>query len=174
MGNKLGDLPTMKLGREELAEYAREADKRALESESSEVGVRETGPPTAGEDVDFEISVEVAFGDPEAEGDVSHETAPPFDPDDAPTIQLPHDISPVSVASTRDPTVGPELASVPFVVASREDLSWFELEETSNVVLAMIDGEATVGSIVNALALPHASSLAILRELRDHGVIEFL
>jgi len=47
------------------------------------------------------------------------------------------------------------------------------LEETSYVVLAMIDGESTVESIVNMLAIPRASALAILRELRSHGVIEF-
>jgi hypothetical protein len=67
----------------------------------------------------------------------------------------------------------PRSSAVPCVVASKEDLSWFQLEETSYVVLAMIDGESTVESIVNMLAIPRASALAILRELRSHGVIEF-
>jgi len=67
----------------------------------------------------------------------------------------------------------PRSTIVPCVVASKEDLSWFQLEETSYVVLAMIDGESTVESIVNMLAIPRASALAILRELRSHGVIEF-
>jgi len=68
---------------------------------------------------------------------------------------------------------GPLLTSVPCVVASKEDLSWFELEETAHVVLALIDGESTVDTIVSTLSIPRATAVGILRELGAHGVIEF-
>jgi hypothetical protein len=68
---------------------------------------------------------------------------------------------------------GPLPTSIPRVVASKEDLSWFQLDEASHVVLGLIDGEANVESIVGALSLPRASALSILRELGTHGVIEF-
>jgi hypothetical protein len=68
---------------------------------------------------------------------------------------------------------GPPLGGVPCVVAAKEDLSWFQLDETAHVVLAMIDGESTVEDIVATLSLPRMSTLAILRDLGTHGVIEF-
>ena len=68
---------------------------------------------------------------------------------------------------------GPPLTAVPFVVASREDLSWFELEELTKLVLARIDGTSSVGVILSALTVAPERSLAALRELQAHGVIEF-
>jgi hypothetical protein len=70
-------------------------------------------------------------------------------------------------------TDGPVLTSVPCVVASKEDLSWFELEEASEVVLAMIDGTSTIESILDRLTMPREQALTLLRELVSHGVVEF-
>jgi hypothetical protein len=144
---------------------------------------------------DIEVSVEVTSSDdldPFATANVQVEPAPdvpevPKAPETPETPETPRaaDASEASEASgtgtegdsvdrsARGEEDEPGPTIVPCVVASKEDLSWFELEETSYVVLAMIDGESTVESIVNMLAIPRASALAILRELRSHGVIEF-
>jgi hypothetical protein len=171
MAKKLGDLPTMKIGVDELARFAREADQRARESEAAESG-RATRRPPSPTYADIEISVEVedvALGDLEgALGNESVRPGAPFAAEQAPVDPGP----PSGLELVGDD--GPEPASIPFVVASREDLSWFALEEPSNIVLGMIDGESSVDSIAAALTLPREQTLAILRELRTHGVIDFL
>jgi hypothetical protein len=152
MATKLGNLPTMKIDADELARFAREAEARMRESESG--GERETfrplSPPSE-DDLDVDIDV--------AEGDPSDTSAPP----------PPEDVSGEIPAGALD-----ELASVPFLVASREDLAWFELDELASIVLGMVDGEASVEAIQTSLALPPDKALAVLRDLRRQGVIEFL
>jgi hypothetical protein len=133
MGNKIGDLPTVELGKEELARYAREVDKRAQESD--DVSRRSTRRPAPG-GAEPDISIDV-----DMDGEV--------------------------VAQ------GPDVTAVPYVVASKEDLSWFELEEASSLILSQIDGNATVEAIIALLALQQDNALAVFRELQAHGVIEF-
>jgi hypothetical protein len=157
MGNKIGDLPTVELVREELLRYAREADKSVVQAESA--AERATSRPGPAEP-DLDVSVEV------------EETLVDFD-------DLPADDAPPAAGQTGDRATlvldseeWPPPMSVPCVIACREDLAWFGLEETSNVVLAMIDGETTVEAILQAVALPRPAALAILGELLTHGVIE--
>ncbi len=139
-----GDYPTVKLSVDELARYAREADARVVEAES--LARRSTLRPEAADGPEIEVTVDLAEG-----GDL--------------------DQSEVRLAPREDE--GPPLLSVPRVLAAEEDLSWFQLDETAHVVLAMIDGTSTVEDIVSTLSLPRASTLAILRDLGTHGVIEF-
>src|SRR5580693_2805187 len=139
--NKLGDLPTMKLSEEELARYAREADRRVVQAESAEE--RATSRPAAPSYPEIDVSVEVT--------DLSLEL-PPEDlfpprapvvlgadlevpPESRPRDDYPSDVRIAVNADEREPAQGPVLTSIPCVVASKEDLSWFELEETSHVIL---------------------------------------
>jgi hypothetical protein len=166
--DKLGDHPTVKLRQVDVARAAREADQRALQAEAGAHAPTNRASPSIFPDI--EVSVDDANledrGGPPATEDGGG--APPTSvkvgahaDDESAVRRAPHEGD------------GPRLTSVPCVVASREDLSWFQLEETSQVVLAMIDGESTVESILGMLTIPHASTLAILRELGAHGVIEF-
>lgn len=156
MRNKIGDLPTVELVREELARYAREADKSIVQAESATD--RATSRPGPAEP-DLEVSVEV------------EETLVDFDDEALPeaTGDRP---SQARVTLVLESEEWPPPMSVPCVIACREDLAWFGLEETSNVVLALIDGETTVEAILQALPLPRPAALAILGELLTHGVIE--
>jgi hypothetical protein len=179
--NNLGDLPTMKLSEEELARYAREADQRVVQADSA--AQRATFRPAPPSYPDIDVSVEVA--DVSFEGfeavmqaeRLQLESSPPPGLPPAPDADSagedPHSDVRLAVAGEPGPNQEPPLSSVPCVVASKEDLSWFELEDASHVVLDMIDGESTVESIVSTLTIPRANALAILRELRAHGVIEF-
>jgi hypothetical protein len=170
--SKLGDLPTMKLSEEELARYAREADQRVVQAESAaQRATSRPGPPTY---PDIEVSVEVADISLEGLEGLRGDFGDTPRPEDEGGAEDHHsDVRLAAGVAEADAVDGPVLSSVPCVVASKEDLSWFELEETSHVVLAMIDGEATVDSIVSTLSIPRANALAILRELGAHGVIEF-
>jgi hypothetical protein len=166
--NKLGDFPTMKLREDELARAAKEADERVMQAESAaQRATKRPGPPSY---PDIEVSVDVA--DSSLDGLTGSAMAiPPGAPLELEQEADPDHPSDVRLAC-RDAD-GLSLSSVPCVVASKEDLSWFTLEETSHVVLAMIDGESTVESIVSTLSIPRSNALAILRELGSHGVIEF-
>jgi hypothetical protein len=170
MRNKIGDLPTVELVREDLARYAREADQSVVQAESA--GARATSRPGPATEADMEVSVEV------------EEALVEFDdlPDDAevlwaPTVDGQREDPPSEMDHDRKTLVldsddWPPPTSVPCVIACREDLAWFGLEETSNIVLAMIDGESTIEAILTALPLSRAAALAILGELLTHGVIE--
>jgi|HubBroStandDraft_1064217.scaffolds.fasta_scaffold439563_2 hypothetical protein len=170
--NKLGDFPTMKLREDELARYAREADERARLADAG--ADRATVRPKAPTYPEIEVSVEVAEGG--LEGLAASATdgldVPSASDDEGRGQDRPSDVR-LAVSGEQPVAEGPSLTSVPCVVASKEDLSWFELEETSNVILAMIDGESTVDAIVSTLTIPRVNALAILRELGAHGVIEF-
>jgi hypothetical protein len=147
MGKKLGDLPTMELAREAVARYARQADADAVQAEAAgERVTRRPEPPP-----ELEISVEVV--------------------DAALLDDVPSHFR-VRSTDDLDAEESVQLTRVPCIIVCKEDLEWFEMEEASKVVLASIDGESTVESIVNALSLPRDTSLAILGELVIHGVIE--
>jgi hypothetical protein len=172
--NNIGDMPTMKLSQEELARYAREADQLAVQAESA--AQRATFRPAPVSYPDIDVSVEIA--DPMTleglgiEEKTSGASTMPPRVDDGSEDRA----SDVRIAASGDASPsadGPDLQSVPCVVASKEDLSWFELEDASNIVLGLIDGESTVEAIVSTLSIPRANALAILRELKAHGVIEF-
>jgi hypothetical protein len=158
--DRLGDYPTVKLSVEEVARYAREADARVVEAES--LARRSTLRPEPPADAEIEVTVEFS----EAGTDGIDDVRPGAD-------EVPNTDSQSEVRFAPRGSEGPRLLSVPCVVAAEEDLSWFQLDETAHVVLAMIDGESTVEDIVSTLSLPRASTLAILRELGTHGVIEF-
>jgi hypothetical protein len=160
----------VKLSVEEVARYAKEADARVVEAES--LARRSTLRPEAPGDPEIEVTVELAeAGDLEEQGgrgDTTHSGI--ADRRSLEESAKTDDQSDVRFAPRSE---GPPPMSVPCVVAAKEDLSWFQLDETSHVVLAMIDGESTVEDIVSTLSLPRASTLAILRELGTHGVVEF-
>jgi hypothetical protein len=168
--NKLGDFPTMKLREEELARYAREADERVVLAETAE---RATVRPRAPTFPEIEVSVEVAELSLEGLLAAEQDRTGGGPSEDSVGSDHPSDVRLACHVDETASAEGPPLASVPCVVASKEDLSWFELEETSNAVLAMIDGESTVEMIVSTLSIPRVNALAILRELGAHGVIAF-
>jgi hypothetical protein len=159
---RLGDYPTVKLSVEDVARYAKEADARAVEAEA--LGRRSTRRPEPQGDPDIEVTVELAEA-----GELSLEGI--RDRSSANEARKAGDRSDIHFAPREGD--GPPLGGVPCVVAAKEDLSWFQLDETAHVVLAMIDGESTVEDIVATLSLPRMSTLAILRDLGTHGVIEF-
>ncbi len=66
---------------------------------------------------------------------------------------------------------GPDLGAVPLVVVSREDLAWFEFDADAHAILAMVDGESTVGDIVASVALAPERTLALLKDLELQRVI---
>jgi|HubBroStandDraft_1064217.scaffolds.fasta_scaffold348263_2 hypothetical protein len=186
--NKLGDLPTMKLSEEELARYAREADQRVVQAESAAQKATFRPAPPSYPDIDVSVEVaDVSFegfeGLLQVDGQAMLESSRALGVSRMPEVSEPerdgteeerHSDVRLSVSTSEpEPDLGPQLSSVPCVVASKEDLSWFELEDASQVVLAMIDGESTVDSIVSTLTIPRANALAILRELLAHGVIAF-
>jgi hypothetical protein len=152
--------PTLKIREEDLIRAAREADARAAAAEAAALPSTKR-PASVYPEID--VSIE-PLGSFEVDGllDAEASTRPTEPPSDH------SDIRPTLRGED-----GPDLTSVPCVVVSKEDLSWFELEATSDVVLAMIDGEATVESIVARLTIPRESALAILKELGSHGVVEF-
>jgi hypothetical protein len=161
MSNKLGGLPTIELGREALAKYARQADADAVQAESA--GKRVTRRP----EPDPELEINIDFDDlAVAHADDALAADEPSLPDDgAPGGSGSH---------VRAETAGApiELAHVPCIIVCKEDLQWFEVEEAARAVLARIDGESTVEAIVTELPLARETSLAVLRELLVHGVIE--
>ena len=61
--------------------------------------------------------------------------------------------------------------SVPVIAVSREDLTWFELEEDAHAVLAMIDGHTTVEEIIGGVAMEPERTVQLLRELEVQRVI---
>jgi hypothetical protein len=156
------EIPTVKFEREELLRAAREADERARAAEVAALPSTKRPGPSERE---FPVEIEVAEDhlDVDALMRESEECVPAPGP-----TSLESDVRPTW--RSKD---GPALSSVPCVVASKEDLSWFELEEASEVVLAMIDGASTVGSILDSLAMPREQALTLLRELGSHGVVEF-
>jgi hypothetical protein len=154
-------IPTLKLREEDLLRAAREADARALAAEAA--AVRSTTRPSAGPEID--VSIEPLEDNLDVEALLGQTS------EDLPQIGPPSETS--DIRPTWRSEDGPALTSVPYVAVSKEDLSWFELEATSDVVLAMIDGESTVESIVDRLTIPRESALAILRELGSHGVVAF-
>jgi hypothetical protein len=164
---RLGDYPTVKLSVEEVARYAKEADARAVEAEA--LGRRSTRRPEPQGDPDIEVTVELAeAGELSLEG-INDRSSP----NGAGKAGDRSDIHFVPREGEGAPLSGIPLGGIPCVVAAKEDLSWFQLDETAHVVLAMIDGESTVEDIVATLSLPRMSTLAILRDLGTHGVIEF-
>jgi hypothetical protein len=152
----------VKLSVEEVARYAKEADARAVEAEA--LARRSTRRPEPQGDPDIEVTVELADAGELSLDGINDRSSP----SEAGKASDRSDIHFVP----RDGE-GPPLRGVPCVVAAKEDLSWFQLDETAHVVLAMIDGESTVEDIVATLSLPRTSTLAILRDLGTHGVIEF-
>jgi hypothetical protein len=157
-----GEYPTVKLSVDELARYAREADARVVEAESrARQTTKRPEPREPAGDPDIEVTVELADA---SLGDLNLREGL----DEGALYEERSNIRLARVGGD-----GPLATSIPCVVASKEDLSWFQLDETSHVVLAMIDGESSVESIVSTLSIPRISALAILRELGTHGVIEF-
>jgi hypothetical protein len=169
MRNKIGDLPTVELVREDLARYAREVDKSVVQAESA--GERATSRPGPATEADLEVSVEVEEALVDFD-DLPVDEAPRTPTDDADGEDRPSKTDHARVTLVLDSDEWPPPTSVPCVIACREDLAWFGLEETSNIVLAMIDGESTIEAILTALPLSRAAALAILGELLTHGVIE--
>ena len=154
-------IPTLKLREEDLLRAAREADARAAAAEAA--AARSTKRPSAGPEID--VSIEPLDDNLDVDSLLGSTS------EDLPALEPRSDHS--DIRPTWRSEDGPALSSVPCVVVSKEDLSWFELEATSDVVLAMIDGEATVASILERLTIPRESALAILRELGSHGVVAF-
>jgi hypothetical protein len=156
-------VPTVKISEAELLRAAREADARAAEAEAA--AIPSTKRPSAYPEI------EVSVGPIESRLNLDVDGLLGRTEDDGPLPDPPSDHS--DIRPTFRSELGPALTSVPCVVASKEDLSWFELEASSEVVLSMIDGQSTVEAIMDRLTIPRESALSILRELGSHGVVEF-
>jgi hypothetical protein len=154
MASRLGDFPTRKLDRAELARFARDADERA----------RQGVPP------DLESTTRLVSAEPALELDIDFDDPPPPVPIATPLTDATTPSEVRVVASEADV---PALDSVPFVVVSREDLSWYTLDDEAQAVLAKIDGESTVEAILETVPIPVDDVLVILHELEEHHVIEF-
>jgi hypothetical protein len=166
--DKFGEHPTVKLKQVDVARYAREADQLIVEAERAAVPTRTSGSIYP----DIEVSVEDVSLGSDLPPPPEREAPAALPPSPEPEIEIPtNDQSAVRPASREEEA--PRLESVPVVVASKEDLAWFQLEESAHVILAMIDGESTVEAIADMLTIPRSDTLAILRELDAHGVIEF-
>jgi hypothetical protein len=161
MSNKLGGLPTVELGREALAKYARQADADVVRAESA--GQRVTRRP----EPDPELEINIDFDELAASyvDDATLEDGLSLAEDEVPGGSGSH----VRATSADAPI---ELSQVPCIIVCKEDLQWFEVEEAAKAVLARIDGESTVEAILRELPLARETSLGILRELLVHGVIE--
>lgn len=61
--------------------------------------------------------------------------------------------------------------AVPVVAVSKEDLSWFELDEDAHAILAMVDGRTTIEEIVRAVAMEPERAIEVLKELDRQRVI---
>jgi len=155
------DEPTVKLSREDLIRAAREADAKARADEAAAALPSTKRPPAYAE---IDVSVEL----PDGERDID---ALLQDGEDGLPRDLPNDQSDIRPAWRRDEAFA--LTSVPCVVVAKEDLSWFGLDATAEVVLTMIDGESTVESIMAKLTIGRDEALTVLRELGSHGVVEF-
>ncbi len=171
----LAEYPTVKLREEDLARAAREADAKVIAAEIE--GQRSTLRPAPRQPSLSYPEIEVSLEDPPAGLDLEGITdsrppvaAEPPRVDDGDSRPLDHhsDVRPTWRADD-----GPAPHAVPCVVVSKEDLFWFELEASSQVVLERIDGASTVEAIIADLGIPHDIALSILRELGSHGVIEF-
>jgi hypothetical protein len=147
-------MPTLKLRTEELERYAREADAQVCEADR---------------EPELEIVVDVGEMPSLPPGEEAFLDEAP--PSGRKTLPPPLADSDFRVARTGE--VWPELERVPVVVASKEDLSWFELDGQANALLAMIDGESSVGSILDLVTIPRFDALALFHELESHHVIAF-
>jgi hypothetical protein len=147
---RLGDLPTRRLDRAELERFARDADERARQ-----------GVPA-----DLESTTRLVTAEPALELDIDFEDA-------APGTTAVDDTSPSEVRVVASESDAPALDSVPIVLVSREDLSWYALDDEAEVVLAKIDGKSTVEAILGTVPISVDDTLAILHELEEHHVIEF-
>jgi hypothetical protein len=127
-------LPTMRLDKSQVAEFAKQADARVK-------GAQRTTDP------EIEVSVEYL--------------------DDARTAPRRQSGVMPAVGSKR----GLRLGAVPIIVASKEDLAWFEFDDDAHAVLSRVDGKNTVADIVtSAVALP-ARTLEVLQDLELQRVI---
>jgi hypothetical protein len=61
--------------------------------------------------------------------------------------------------------------AVPVIAVSREDLTWFELDEDAHAVLAMIDGHTSVAEIVAAVAMAPERAVQVVQDLEVQRVI---
>jgi hypothetical protein len=147
------DMPTRRLDPSELAKIAREIDAsvrdgRAPDPESCARIGRASSPELTAESLELDLRA--------LEGDVT----PP-----AGTRQ-----SELRISTAVD-DADPWLDRIPVLVASREDLSWFALEDGANVILDMIDGKASVRVLLDRLGLPRETAIGLLRELEAHQVL---
>lgn len=160
MPRKIADLPTVELSKEELARFARKADDDVRRAD--EAAERATVPPPVrprDSSPDLEIQV--------ADEALIAELGPLDDGTDAAML------AELAAALDAEKTAeAAELAWVPYIVASKEDLSWFALEEASNTVLSRIDGRSTVREIALVLGVPAGAVVATVKELQAQGAIE--
>ena len=61
--------------------------------------------------------------------------------------------------------------AVPVIAVTKEDLSWFELDEDAHAVLAMIDGKTSIEDIVAAVAMTPERAVQVVKELEVQRVI---
>jgi hypothetical protein len=66
---------------------------------------------------------------------------------------------------------GPDLGAVPIIAVTKDDLVWFEFDPDSHALLAMVDGESTVGEILTSVAVAPDRALSLLRDLELQRVI---
>jgi hypothetical protein len=93
--------------------------------------------------------------------------------DDLDSVEVPLGELDDAPAPAKDENNDPLLDRVPILVASREDLVWFGLEEGAQALLSHIDGQATVREILERAGVPREQALVLLQELDSHRVVAF-
>ncbi len=80
----------------------------------------------------------------------------------------------ISVATTPAPidyaNMAALLASVPRVIVSPEDVGWFDLDDETRDLLALVDGTNSVAEIAARATAPNI--LSTLQHLEQRGIIE--
>ncbi len=149
---RVGDFPTQKLDAAELARYARDADARVRLGIPPEAAGEPGHRPGSAPEIDVSIEVEEPVSEEALGREGEHSTS--------------------EVRLARPGKAFPAREAVPVVVVSKDDLSWFGIDEQAQSILDRIDGRATVGDILETLTFPAADALVVLQELVEHKVIE--
>jgi hypothetical protein len=155
MSDQHDSRPTRKLALDEILRLAREADAQASAAETIGAAITLPPPPLPPD------TRRVLEPNDEGAGGAHSKETPVTTPAVVHTDGL-----------TGDPD-GPGLSSIPSVLLTEEDLSFFSLKPASRAVLGVIDGVSTVESILSRVTIPRTAALGALRELGARGIVDF-
>lgn len=181
---RIADMPTRRLDAAELAKFARQADEtvrsgKTPDPESSAEVARSSAPELeVGVDVDVDLDgldgqllkLEERMTAPPPEGGLKLDNLEDL-------AQHPSEVrlTATTTRTTRTTRTTQESsdARVPVIIASRDNLSWFALEDGAETLLGLIDGLSTMDDIVERSGLPREAALRLFGELEAHQVITF-